>query len=119
LREAVSQFEDFRRYHRRTDRKFSSDGFLYASAIGSIQAQALQLLGGVSEALELAEAALRQARESTHLFTVGLLLGPALGGLRRWRREPEIALLESEEALMLSEENGFRDWFRWSKFNHG
>jgi len=95
------------------------DGFHYSSAIAGVQAHALQLLGGVREAQELAEAGLRQARESTHLFTVGFLLSAALGTSRRFRREPGNALLEAEEALRLSEENGFRAWFNWGKFNHG
>jgi hypothetical protein len=119
LREAVSHFEDVRLYSSRTDRRFTSAGFLYPSAIASVQAPALHLLGRVNEALKLAESGLRHARDSGHLFSLGLMLSAALARLRRYRHEPQSVPLLAEEGVALSEENGFRDCLHWGRFNRG
>jgi class 3 adenylate cyclase/tetratricopeptide (TPR) repeat protein len=119
LREAVSHFEQCTLYSSQTDHRVNAVGYLYASAIASVHARALQLLGHVGEAMKVAEDGLRHAREFRHMFSLGLMLSVTLGELRRYRDEPEAALRHSEEAIALAEENGFKDWLNWGKFNHG
>src|SRR5215831_18809193 len=81
-----------------------------------MRAGSLQLLGRVDEALNLAEEGLRQARESRHLFTLGLAL-VIKAQLAHYRREREVALAHSEETIALSEENGFTAWLNLGQFN--
>jgi adenylate cyclase len=81
-------------------------------------AEALQLLGRVGEAVKVAEEGLRYTRESKHLLSLGgsLTVG---GRLPRYRRELEIVRAQAEEAIALSEENGFAEWLPWGRFHHG
>jgi class 3 adenylate cyclase/tetratricopeptide (TPR) repeat protein len=119
LREAILHFDRATVSSTASDRKLSLVGFPYSSTIGSTHALALQLLGYIGEAAKIAEAAVRSARDSRHLFGLGLMLSWSLGTLRAYRREPERALLEAEETIALSEENGFKDWLDLGRFNHG
>ena len=41
------------------------------------------------------------------------------GTFRGEQREPEIILRHSEQAIALSEENGFSEWLHWGRFTHG
>src|SRR5216683_2307621 len=107
LREAVANFEDAMRYSDRTNRTFLLFGILCRSVIACDSALALQLLGRVGEAVKAAEEGLRRARESKHLFSLGLALTLVGGMLPCYRREPEIVRAHAEEAIALSEENGF------------
>ena len=66
---------------------------LYSSCIACFEALPLQLLGRISEALKFAEEGLRHARESGHLFTLGLAL-LLRARVSRYRREPEVVLAE-------------------------
>ncbi len=53
-----------------------------------------------------------------HLFSLDHALTVRGGVLARYRREPEIVRVHAEEAMALSEENGFREWLAWGRFNH-
>jgi class 3 adenylate cyclase/tetratricopeptide (TPR) repeat protein len=119
FREAVSHSEQASLYSLRTDRKISQVGFLYSTVTTSPRFMALQLLGRVNEALNLAEEELRHAREAGHLFSLSLLLSVWLATLRRNLREPQATLVCAEEGAALSADNGFRDFLNWGKFNHG
>jgi predicted ATPase len=88
---------------------------LFACQLG---APALQLLGRVGEASGVAEEGLRHARESKHVFTLGHALSLS-GRLSRYRREPEVARAQAEEAISLSKENGLAPWLHWGQFHHG
>jgi predicted ATPase len=78
----------------------------------------LQLLGRGTEALELAEKGLNRARESQHLFSLGLAL-TVVGWLYHYRREPEVVHAHAEAAIALAEEHGFPEWRAWGHFHHG
>jgi len=77
------------------------------------------LLGWPDEALKSAEQGLRDARDSRHLFSLSAILTGSGSIFRRYRREPESALVQAEEATALSEENGFSNWLNWGQFTHG
>ena len=68
------------------------------------------------EAGKLAEEGLRRARESKHLFSLGLRC-QSEGRGSQYRREPKLARAHSEEAIALSEEYGFR--MASGHFHHG
>jgi tetratricopeptide (TPR) repeat protein len=120
FREAVSYLEDGLRQANRTNCSLSLQyGLLYSGALASTLAQALQSLGRVSEAVRVAEEALRHARESRHMFSLGAVLIVAGGQLSLDRRQPDIARVHCEEAIALSEENGFADWLLWGRFIRG
>ena len=76
------------------------------------------MLGQVGESRSLSEEGLRRARESSHLFSLAhaLVLTAVLLNLRR---EPEKALVSAEEAIELSQENGFPQWLQISRSLHG
>jgi class 3 adenylate cyclase/tetratricopeptide (TPR) repeat protein len=78
----------------------------------------LASMGRVTEAAKLAEEGLRYARESRHLFSLGLAL-TAKPRTHCFLREPEIALMHAEEAIALSDEHGFAEWIPWGRFNRG
>jgi tetratricopeptide (TPR) repeat protein len=78
----------------------------------------LASMGRVTEAAKLAEEGLRSARESRHLFSLGLAL-TVKPRTHCSLREPEIALAHAEEAIALSEEHGFAEWMPWGRFNRG
>jgi class 3 adenylate cyclase/tetratricopeptide (TPR) repeat protein len=118
LRKALSYFEAALLHSGRTHRPMSLTGFLYTVAIASNQAEVLCLLGRIDEALKSAEEALRQARESKHLFSLGLALIMA-ASIHRYRRDPEAVLPLAKEAIALSEDTGFTEWHRFGQFWHG
>jgi len=78
----------------------------------------LASMGRVTEAVRLAEDGLRSARESHHLFSLGLAL-TAKSRTHSLLRQPEIARAHAEEAITLSEEHGFAEWMPWGRFNRG
>jgi tetratricopeptide (TPR) repeat protein len=118
LREAVSNYEDGMRVIDRTSRSISW-GLLFRSLFPCHLALALQLLGRIGQAAKVAEEGLEHARQSKHLFSLGHALTVRGGVLARYRREPEIVRAHAEEAMSLSEENGFREWLPWGRFHHG
>jgi predicted ATPase len=79
----------------------------------------MQLLGRVSAAAKLVEEGMRRARESKHLFSLGFALTASGGRIRLLRREPEIAMMQAEEAIALCEENGFANFLYWGHFYRG
>ncbi len=117
--EAASKYEDAKRHFDKSGRDASLWGLPWNSAIVCHSAAALQLLGRVGEAAGFAEGGLVHARESKHLFGLGHALSVAGGWLGRYRREPETVLTCAEEAIALSEENGFAEWLPWGRFNRG
>jgi tetratricopeptide (TPR) repeat protein len=118
LREAVSHLEGAALLSRRIDHQVSIMGFHYRSLFPCMLAGPLQLLGRFNEALSFAEEGLRQARESGHLFMLGLVL-VIKAHLAHHRREWEVALAHSEETIALSEDNGFTAWLNMGRFNRG
>ncbi|MBV8356790.1 MAG: hypothetical protein JO189_02485, partial [Deltaproteobacteria bacterium] len=82
------------------------------------EALPLQLLGRVGEAANLVEQRLRRARESGHLFSLGVALIHA-AALCLLRRQSEAALSHAHGAMVLSEENGFAGWRAMAQFFHG
>jgi tetratricopeptide (TPR) repeat protein len=120
FREAVAHFEDAWRHSRTTNRSFSPQlGILYASLIKCELALALQPLGRIKEAAKVAEEGLRYARESRHLFSLAYALIVGGSHLCLILRQPDIARVYCEEAIALSEENGFAEWLPWGRFIHG
>jgi tetratricopeptide (TPR) repeat protein len=117
LREAIAHSQEMVRQANRAQVKISPVGLLYETTIPL--AQILQMQGRVSDALREAELALRHARESRHLFSLGFVLTIVEGWFRHLRREPDVALARAEEAIVLSEENGFVNWLHWGHFHHG
>jgi hypothetical protein len=89
----------------------------WSSAAGSAGC-VLQLLGHSAEAAKLVEAGLSRARESQHRFTLGLCLTVA-GWFHQYRREPEAIRTIGDDAIALSEENGFPEWLSWGQFHRG
>jgi len=94
----------------------ASSGMLPRTVVN--EALALQLLGRVGEAANLAEEGLRRARESGHLFSLAVALINA-AGLCQIRRQPEAQLSHAHEAMVLSEENGFAQWRAIAQSVHG
>jgi hypothetical protein len=88
LKEAISHMQHSRGASRSIS--LASSGMLPQTGV-SIEALPLQLLGRVDEAANLAEERLRRARESGHLFSLGLVLIMA-ARLYLIRRQPEAAL---------------------------
>ena len=117
LRQAVSQSEDALLYAGRAHVNMLQIGLLFNTATSLVLARDLHLLGRVSEALSVAEQGLRYARESKHLFSIGFAL--CVPDVRYYRREPEVALAHADEAIVLSEENGFALFLAWARFTRG
>jgi len=119
LREAASYFEDALAQARTISNSISMQwGFLHRVGLLSELAHVQQGLGRVGEAVKTAEGALRQARDAQHLFSLGDALIMA-GALYQKLRQPELVLAHCEEAIALSEENGFAEWLLWSRAYHG
>ena len=109
LREGVSYLEASTRGNDRMNRIVPLLGVLYGSAFPGWLAVPFHLLGRIDEAVKLSDEGLRHARESRHIFSLGMAL-LIKGTLARFRREPESARTYYEEAVTLSEENGFPSW---------
>src|SRR5262249_6451725 len=118
LREGVSYLEAGVRSIDRTNRIVPLLGVLYGSAFPGWLAVPFHLLGRIDEAVKLSDEGLRHARESRHMFSLGMAL-LIKGTLARFRREPESARTYYEEAVTLSEENGFPSWLAAARFSHG
>ncbi|MBV8359221.1 MAG: AAA family ATPase, partial [Deltaproteobacteria bacterium] len=118
FQESLSFLNEAVRHSVHKPRSLSPSGYLYESALPCHLAQPLLLLGQVGESRRLTEEGLRRARESSHLFSLvhALVLTTVLFELRR---EPEKALVSAEEAIELSQENGFPQWLQMSRSLHG
>jgi predicted ATPase len=124
LRPALAHLDDAQRHASAAnllidDKVSAFSGDLYKSRFTSLRALPLQLLGWPDEALKSAEQGLRAARDSSHLYSLSFALTAPGSIFRRYRREPESALVQAEEAIALAEENGFSDWLNWGQFTHG
>ena len=117
LSEAIAHFREMVSQAEQAKVKISPVGVLYETTLPL--AQILQVQGRVSDALRAAELALRHARETGHLFSLGFVLTVIEGWLRHLRREPDAALARAEEGIALSEENGFVNWLHWGRFHRG
>jgi len=119
FREAASHLEAALHHARRANRAVSPQwGLVYRCVIASSLAQVLQYLGRLDEAVKVAEEALRHARESRHMFSLGAVL-MLRGDLYQRRRQPDNAREHCEETIALSEENGFVEWLPWGRLIHG
>jgi predicted ATPase len=76
-------------------------------------------MGRIGEAAKLTEDAVRQSREARHLFSLAFALTVGAGSVYHYRREPQIVRVYTEEAIALSEENGFTEWLNRARFYHG
>jgi class 3 adenylate cyclase/tetratricopeptide (TPR) repeat protein len=103
---------------------------LFKAEIPSNRAIALQLLGYPDQALTSSEHGLRDAREGRNLFGLGLALtgrnmlslnaAPLFpAGTFGGQREYELVIANAQQAIALSEENGFSEWLNWGRFAHG
>jgi class 3 adenylate cyclase/tetratricopeptide (TPR) repeat protein len=117
--EAVSHFEAIAAYVERTNPKFMIGPFPAHIASHLLRSLPMQMLGQVGEAAKLAEEGLRRARESKHLFSLSFALSALEGRVRLLRREPQIAMLRSEEAIALCQENGFTVYLHHGRLYHG
>jgi class 3 adenylate cyclase/tetratricopeptide (TPR) repeat protein len=79
---------------------------------------AIHLLGGISEALKLAQLAMDRARTLNHHFTIGIVL-TTVTWLYQLRREPESVRELAEAAMAVGEEHGFPEWLEWGRWAHG
>jgi class 3 adenylate cyclase/tetratricopeptide (TPR) repeat protein len=114
LKQAVSYQEAAAVYGGRTEHSVSLFGFLRTSAVKTVLAPTLQLLGHVVQSMKTAEEGLREARESGHLSNISfnLVLKAILSFMRR---EPEILRRHAEEAIALCEGLGFV-WLDFGRF---
>jgi DNA-binding winged helix-turn-helix (wHTH) protein/tetratricopeptide (TPR) repeat protein len=122
LRQALAHLDNAQRHAseaKLNDKVSHFFGIRYKSLFASARALPLQLRGRPDEALKSAEQGLRDARDSRHLFSLSCVLAAPASILRCCRREPEIALVQAEEAIALSQQNGFSEWLNWGQFTHG
>jgi tetratricopeptide (TPR) repeat protein len=119
FREAISHLEQALRHARRINGISRQWGLYYIGVLASAIATALQPLGHVTEAVKVAKEGLTYAREVQHAFSLGAVLIMAVGQLSLQRRQPNVARAGCEEAIALSEENGFAEWLPWGRFIHG
>jgi len=120
LKEAASHYEEGRSNIEQTTRQvyLTGWGILGKSALAAQLSWVRQLLGQSAEASNLAREALRQARDSRHLFSLGEVLTD-VEWLYHFRRDPETLGRLAEEAIALSEENGFAEWLQHAQFVRG
>jgi len=118
LDEAASRYAESMLHAEQADHRDLILPFAAWSSAAIQRSNVLASMGRVTEASKQAEEGLRSARESRHLFSLGLALTvkPRTHG---FLREPEIALTHAEEAIALSEEHGFAEWMPWGRFNRG
>jgi len=117
--EAVSHLGEALRYATRADLRFTPFGLLYDSAAQINLAIGLQLQGHPSEAAKLLDEVLRRSRDSRHLFSLAFVLSVGGSAVNHYRRQPETVRVYSEEAVALSDENGFMEWLNQACFYHG
>jgi tetratricopeptide (TPR) repeat protein len=118
LDEAASRYAETMLHAEQANHRDLPLPFAAWSSAALQRSNVLASMGRVAEATKHAEDGLRFARESHHLFSLGLALTvkPRTHG---FLREPEIALTHVEEAIALSEEHGFAEWMPWGRFNRG
>jgi tetratricopeptide (TPR) repeat protein len=118
LSEAVSYYRDSALHAEQVTQQAFTVPFIPWSTGAAHICSVVQLLGRGSEALELAKKGLDRARESRHLFSLGLAL-TVVGWLYQYRQEPETVRTHAEAAIALAEEHGFPEWRAWGHFHHG
>jgi predicted ATPase len=96
-----------------------SVGVPNATAILTLSASPLHLLGRIGDAAKAVEDNLRQARESRRLIDLALVLTVTAETFRYFLREPESALAQANEAIAISEDNGFSYWLHRGRFVRG
>ena len=116
---AASHHRSAMRYGRQANLRFGRLGLLYNVTVGMQMAQCLERMGRLGEAVKLTEDAVRQSRETRHLFSLAFALTVGASSVYHYRREPEIVRVYTQEAIALSEENGFTEWLNQGRFYHG
>ena len=118
FQESLSFLNEAVRHAGHKPRSLSPSGYLYESALPCHLGHPLLMLGQIGESRRLSVEGLRRARDSSHLFSLvhALVLTAALFDLRR---EPEKAVVSADEAIELSQENGFPQWLGISRGLHG
>ena len=117
--EAVLHLGEALHYARRADLRFTPFGLLYDCVVQNNLAIGLQLQGHVNQADELFDKALRQSRDSRHLFSLAFVLAAGGSGINHYRRQPGRVRVYLEEAVALSDENGVMEWLDQACFYHG
>lgn len=118
FQESLAFLNEAVRHEGRKAPSLSPSGYRYESALPCHLAQPLLMLGQVGESKRMSEEGLRRARDSSHLFSLAHALVLAASVFDD-RREPEKALVSAEEAIELSQENGFPQWLRIARSLHG
>jgi tetratricopeptide (TPR) repeat protein len=118
LSEAVSYYRDSALHAERATQQAFTVPYIPWSTGAAHISSVVQLLGRGSEALELAKKGLDRARESQHLFSLGLAL-TVVAWLYQYRQEQETVRTHAEAAIALAEEHGFPEWRAWGHFHHG
>jgi tetratricopeptide (TPR) repeat protein len=125
FREALSHYENIQRTNRIAGASRSPItrsnpvGLPYEIWSGVAIAYSLHLLGRVGEALKFNEQSLKKARESKHVLSLAFVLAVTGESIRCFRRERELGLAEAEEAIAISEENGFPYWLHRGRLARG
>ena len=118
LSEAVSYYRESALYAEQSTEQAFTIPYIPWSTGAAHRSSVVQLLGPGSEALEFAKKGLDRARESQHLFSLGMVLC-LVGWLYQYRQEPETVRTHAEAAIALAEEHGFSEWRAWGHFHHG
>jgi tetratricopeptide (TPR) repeat protein len=118
ISEAVSYFRDGALHGEQATQQAFTVPFIPWSTGAAHISSVVQLLGRGSEALELAKKGLDRARESQHLFSLGMVL-TVVAWLYQYRQEAETVRTHAEAAIALAEEHGFPEWRAWGHFHHG
>jgi class 3 adenylate cyclase/tetratricopeptide (TPR) repeat protein len=127
LRDAVSHCENSQRADRmdRNSRasartlRIGSVGVPNETALRTVLAIPLHLLGRIRDADKIVQQNIRDARQSKRLLDLALTLTVTGEMLRYFRREPESALAHAEESIAISEGNGLTNWLHRGRFNRG
>jgi len=118
LSEAASHYAEAMLHAEQANHRDLILPFVMRSSGASQRSNVLASMGRVAEAVKLAEDGLLYARESRHLFSLGLAL-TVKSRTHSFLRQPEIARAHADEAITLSEEHGFAEWMPWGRFNRG
>jgi class 3 adenylate cyclase/tetratricopeptide (TPR) repeat protein len=118
--EAVMHYEEATRLAEKAGPGGSLWGIRFVSGPLSQECSVLQILGHSDRAAAASEEALRRARETGHLFTLGHALTTAVGWVTQVHNDPERMLIHAEEQIAFStEHDGLVEWLHWGHIYRG